>query len=51
MGPKIGKGKYKCKGNVSQARRLATDEDGSCLKYLDIGDPNTIKKDLMEQMI
>ena len=25
---------------LSQARRLSTDEDGSCLKYLDIGDSN-----------
>ena len=24
---------------LSSARRLATDPDGSCLKYLDIGDP------------
>ena len=23
---------------------MATDPDGSCLKYLDIGDPNTNKK-------
>ena len=29
---------------MSQARRLATDEDGSCLKYLDIGDPKSNKK-------
>ena len=28
---------------MSQARRLATDPDGSCLKYLDIGDPNSKK--------
>ena len=32
------------KGNRDQvqyaARRLSTDEDGSCLKYLDIGDSN-----------
>jgi len=28
------------RGMLSQARRLATDEDGSCLKYLDIGDSN-----------
>jgi hypothetical protein len=29
---------------LSKARRLATDSDGSCLKYLDIGDPNANKK-------
>ena len=31
---------------LSQARRLATDEDGSCLKFLDIGDsdPKNHKK-------
>ena len=28
---------------LSSARRLATDEDGSCLKYLDIGDPKSNK--------
>ena len=28
------------RGMLSQARRLSTDEDGSCLKYLDIGDSN-----------
>ena len=28
---------------MSQARRLATDKDGSCLKYLDIGDPKSNK--------
>ena len=26
------------------ARRMATDEDGSCLKYLDIGDPRKSKR-------
>ena len=29
---------------LSQARRLAIDEDGSCLKYLDIGDPRRSKR-------
>ena len=34
------------RGMLSQARRMATDEDGSCLKYLDIGDsdPKNFKK-------
>ena len=31
------------RGMLSSARRLATDEDGSCLKYLDIGDPKSNK--------
>ena len=29
---------------LSSARRLATDEDGSCLKFLDIGDPKADKR-------
>ena len=29
---------------LSSARRMATDPDGSCLKYLDIGDPKSDKK-------
>ena len=29
---------------LSTARRMATDPDGSCLKYLDIGDPRKDKK-------
>ena len=29
---------------LSTARRMATDSDGSCLKYLDIGDPKSDKK-------
>ena len=31
---------------LSMARRMATDEDGSCLKFLDIGDsdPKKYKK-------
>ena len=36
---------------LSKARRLATDDDGSCLKYLDIGNPDrNLKEDLMVQM-
>ena len=29
---------------LSTARRMATDPDGSCLKYLDIGDPKSDKR-------
>ena len=32
------------RGMLSTARRMATDPDGSCLKYLDIGDPRKDKK-------
>ena len=41
---KLAKANTSARGMLSQARRLATDEDGSCLKYLDIGDPKTDKK-------
>ena len=41
---KLAKANTSARGMLSQARRLAIDEDGSCLKYLDIGDPNTNKK-------
>ncbi|BCU96014.1 MAG: hypothetical protein CM15mV11_0890 [Caudoviricetes sp.] len=44
MGREIGKGKHITKGMISVARRMATDEDGSCLKYLDIGDPRKSKR-------
>ena len=37
---KLSKVNTSARGMLSQARRLATDEDGSCLKYLDIGDSN-----------
>ena len=29
---------------LSSARRLKTDEDGSCLKFLDLGDPRKPKR-------
>ena len=29
---------------LSKARRMSTDSDGSCLKYLDIGNQNSDKK-------
>ena len=41
---KLAKANTSARGMLSQARRLATDSDGSCLKYLDIGDPNVNKK-------
>ena len=40
---KLGKANTSARGMLSQARRLSIDEDGSCLKYLDIGDPNSKK--------
>ena len=40
---KLSKRNTSARGMLSQARRLATDEDGSCLKYLDIGDPKSNK--------
>jgi len=41
---KLSKANTSARGMLSQARRLATDDDGSCLKYLDIGDPKSNKK-------
>ena len=40
---KLAKANTSERGMMSQARRLATDKDGSCLKYLDIGDPKSNK--------
>ena len=40
---KLSKRNTSARGMLSTARRLATDPDGSCLKYLDIGDPNSKK--------
>ena len=40
---KLSKVNTSARGMLSQARRLSTDEDGSCLKYLDIGDSNPKK--------
>ena len=40
---KLGKANTSARGMLSQARRLSIDEDGSCLKYLDIGDPKSNK--------
>ena len=41
---KLAKANTSARGMLSQARRLARDEDGSCLKFLDIGDPRKDKK-------
>ena len=41
---KLSKRNTSARGMLSSARRLATDEDGTCLKYLDIGDPKSNKK-------
>ena len=41
---KLARANTSAKGMISAARRMATDEDGSCLKYLDIGDPKSSKK-------
>ena len=37
---KLAKANTSARGMLSQARRLATDDDSSCLKYLDIGNPD-----------
>ena len=37
---KLAKANTSARGMLSQARRLATDDDGSSLKYLDIGNPD-----------
>ena len=41
---KLAKANTSARGMLSIARRMATDPDGSCLKYLDIGDPKSDKK-------
>ena len=41
---KLARANTSARGMISAARRMATDEDGSCLKYLDIGDPRKSKK-------
>ena len=40
---KLSKRNTSARGMLSQARRLTTDEDGSCLKFLDLGDPKSNK--------
>ena len=41
---KLAKANTSARGMLSSARRLATDEDGSCLKFLDLGDPKSDKR-------
>ena len=41
---KLAKANTSARGMLSKARRLSTDPDGSCLKFLDIGDPKSDKK-------
>ena len=41
---KLAKANTSARGMLNLARRLATDEDGSCLKNLDIGDPRKDKR-------
>ena len=41
---KLSKRNTSARGMLSTARRLSTDPDGTCLKFLDIGDPNSNKK-------
>ena len=40
---KLAKANTSARGMLNQARRLATDDDSSFLKYLDIGDPDPRK--------
>ena len=41
---KLSKRNTSARGMLSRARRLATDPDGTCLKFLDLGDPKSNKK-------
>ena len=41
---KLAKANTSARGMLRQARRLATDDDGSGLKYLDIGNPDRKRK-------
>ena len=41
---KLAKANTSARGMLSKARRMSTDSDGSCLKYLDIGNQNSVKK-------
>ena len=41
---KLSRANTSARGMLSSARRLSTDKDGTCLKYLDIGDPQKSKK-------
>ena len=41
---KLSKRNTSARGMLSSARRLSTDPDGTCLKFLDIVDPKSNKK-------
>ena len=41
---KLSRTNTSARGMLSSARRLKTDEDGSCLKFLDLGDPRKSKR-------
>ena len=41
---KLSRANTSARGMLSQARRLKTDEDSSCLKFLDLGDPRKSKR-------
>ena len=41
---KLAKANTSARGMLSKARRMSTDSDGSCLKYLDIVNQNSYKK-------
>ena len=41
---KLAKANTSARGMLSSARRFSSDKDGSCLKYLYIGDPKSNKK-------
>ena len=41
---KLSRANTSARGVLSSARRLKTDEDSSCLKFLDLGDPRKSKR-------
>ena len=41
---KLSRANTSARGMLSSARRLKTDEDNSCLKFLDLGDPRKSKR-------
>ena len=41
---KLSRANTSARGMLSSARRLKTDEDSSCLKFLDLGDPRKSKR-------
>ena len=40
---KLSRANTSARGMLSSARRLSTDEDSTCLKFLDLGDPGNSK--------